>query len=85
MWRYTRQSLNKFYKIINPNNLELTYETYHPDHKFSIIEGFKQNVDPKIIGNFVNLQILRKLENIKKGSKCSISLETLMEEYENNI
>lgn len=53
-------------------------ETYHLDHKFSIAEGFRQGVDPTIIGSVHNLQMLPAQENRKKSDGCSITLEQLM-------
>lgn len=32
---------------------------YHLDHKFSILEGFKQGIEPEIIGNIENLEFYR--------------------------
>ena len=50
---------------------------YHLDHKFSINEGFRQNVDPKLIGNIVNLEFIPWEENLNKGTKCSITITEL--------
>jgi len=52
---------------------------YHLDHKFSIIEGFKLGVPPQIVGSIYNLEFIPFKDNIKKGTKCSISLEKLNE------
>jgi transposase len=51
---------------------------YHLDHKFSIIEGFKQNIEPKIIGNIKNLEFIPWEENLKKRAKCSITIKELI-------
>jgi len=50
---------------------------YQLDHKFSVLEGFKQGVDPKIIGNINNLEFIPWEDNLTKGSNCSITLEEL--------
>ena len=50
---------------------------YHLDHKFSINEGFRQNVDQKLIGNIVNLEFIPWEENLNKGTKCSITITEL--------
>lgn len=52
---------------------------YHLDHKYSISEGFKNNVPPKVIGSIYNLEFLLSTDNVKKGTKCSITLENLYE------
>ena len=52
------------------------------DHKFSAIRGFENNIDPKIIANINNLEIVDYCSNSKKYIKCSISLEELLKTYE---
>ena len=51
---------------------------FHLDHKFSIYEGFKQNIDPKIIAHYKNLEVIPMKLNIGKSSHCSITLEELL-------
>lgn len=68
--------------IFKLKNYEIRgYQTYHLDHKFSVVEGFRQNIDPNIIGDLVNLEYIPAKENIKKSSRCSITLEQLMKSY----
>ena len=50
---------------------------YNIDHKYSIIEGFKNNVDPKIIGHIANLEMITWEENNSKHGSCSITLKEL--------
>jgi DNA-binding CsgD family transcriptional regulator len=50
---------------------------YHLDHKFSIVEGFKHNISPEIIGHVKNLEFIPWMENVKKRTKCSINKEDL--------
>jgi transposase-like protein len=50
---------------------------YHLDHRFSIFEGFKQSIEPEIIGNISNLEFIPWEDNLSKGSNCSITLEEL--------
>lgn len=52
---------------------------YHLDHKYSVFEGFKNNVPVEIIGHICNLEMLRYDENTSKGGKCSITLDELKE------
>jgi transposase len=51
---------------------------YHLDHKYSILEGFKNNVSPDLIGNIKNLEFITWEENIKKRTKCSININDLI-------
>ena len=50
---------------------------YHLDHKYSITEGFRNKVAPKIIGSIYNLEFIPYNVNTSKGTKCSITLEEL--------
>ena len=54
---------------------------YQLDHKFSISEGFKQGIEPEIIGNIVNLEFIPWEENLNKGVKCSITENELRTIY----
>lgn len=54
---------------------------YHLDHKFSVAEGFRQNVPEEIIGSIVNLEFIPAFENMSKQAKCSIDKDTLLFEY----
>ena len=76
--KYTRRN-SKFVE-----NIELRGKEYHLDHKFSICEGFKQNVSPEIIGSKYNLEIIPHRENCFKQGKCSIELEELLKLFYNN-
>lgn len=76
--KYTRRN-SKFVE-----NIELRGKEYHLDHKFSICEGFKQNVSPEIIGSKYNLEIIPRRENCFKQEKCSIELEELLKLFYNN-
>jgi transposase len=51
---------------------------YQLDHKYSILEGFKNGVSPEIIGRIVNLEFIPWEENIKKRTKCSITINELI-------
>lgn len=51
---------------------------YHLDHKFSIIEGFKKNINPDIIGNIANLHMIPWEINVMKQGDCCIELEELL-------
>ena len=51
---------------------------YQLDHMYSILEGFKNGVESKIIANINNLEFIPWEENLKKRDKCSITLNKLM-------
>ena len=50
---------------------------FHLDHKYSITEGFKNKVPPKVIGSIDNLEFICYTDNLSKATKCSITLEKL--------
>jgi hypothetical protein len=70
--RVYRQYINK----INPNNLNRT--DYHLDHIYSILEGFKNNIPPYIISDLCNLQMIPRIDNIRKNCRCDMTKEELM-------
>ena len=51
---------------------------YHLDHRYSILEGFKNNILPSIIGNIKNLEFIPYFENCSKGRKCSVLLNEII-------
>jgi hypothetical protein len=77
VFNYTYKSWKHHQNKINPLGLERGSK-YELDHKFSITEGFKQGVDPAVIGHFSNLELISKSENRSKRIRCSITLEELV-------
>lgn len=67
----------RYINEINPKNLLRGRNKYHLDHKFSTLEGFKNNIPPYIISNCNNLEMLSERDNISKNNKCSITKEEL--------
>lgn len=61
-------------------NIDLRGNEFELDHKYSIHEGFKFGIDPKILGHWKNLRILTKFENRSKHKNCSITLAQLLNE-----
>ncbi len=55
--------------------------TYHLDHKFSVAEGFRQNVPARVIGHIVNLEYITAEENLSKNKRCSWTLSELLSVY----
>lgn len=46
---------------------------YSLDHKYSVAEGFRNNVPPKVIATLGNLQFIPVKENSSKGTQCLLS------------
>ena len=70
------KSVKEHYHLINKNN-NVRGSEYHLDHRYSLYEGFINNVSPKIIGGYKNLEIIEKYKNLSKGKKCSINLNEI--------
>ena len=51
---------------------------YNLDHKYSILEGFKNNIKPEFIASLNNLVFIPWRDNVVKRTKCSISKEELI-------
>lgn len=79
VWRFTRkQNLESLNNITKRGRVDLNENAHHLDHKFSIKEGFKYNLLPYYIGHINNLEMLPARENCSKGSKCSVSSDSLI-------
>jgi hypothetical protein len=51
---------------------------YHVDHIVSMSDGFKNNVDPEIIGNISNLRMMIGSDNLSKGARSDMSINELL-------
>ena len=55
----------------------------HLDHVLSIVEGFRNNVSPEVMGSIHNLRILDGQMNRSKSYCSEISPAELLERYNN--
>lgn len=78
---FTNITYFKYRNIIDPDHLR--GKSHHLDHKYSKLMGFVNNIHPLIISSLYNLEMLPEKDNISKGAKCSIDLDTLLERYKN--
>jgi hypothetical protein len=76
--RYTNISIKKYGLI----NIELRgrKQGFSLDHKYSVWDGFINNIEPKIIGHIKNLKIIKINENSVKHKKSEIKIEELLKE-----
>jgi len=79
VWRYTEQSWKDHFDNINPSRLDRSKNAL--DHIYSIQQGFRDSIDPKIIGHWTNLQVIGLVENSTKGMRCDKSKQQLLEDY----
>jgi len=70
-------TFKKFHSKIKNSKLRGKKHGYSLDHKYSIFDGFNNNVDPEIISHWSNLECIPWLENSKKNKNSSITLEEL--------
>ena len=59
-------------------------DNFHLDHKYSVAAGYLNKIPPEIISSKHNLEYITAEENLAKKEKCSISINTLIEHYEND-
>jgi len=83
--KQTNISIRKFSKKIKNSELRGKKYGYALDHKYSIYDGFKNDVDPEIISHWKNLECIPELENSRKNKNSSITLKYLKLETNNNI
>lgn len=75
VWRYS----NRTYKT---HLVEQKRDRHnHLDHVLSIVDGFKNNIDPEIMGSMHNLRIISGVANRKKSYKSDITPEELIKRY----
>ena len=82
VWYLTNKNFNKFYNEINPENYKRGRNTYHLDHKISIMYGFVNGISPELISHRCNLEMLYYKDNLSKSVKCSLTLDELLERIE---
>jgi len=80
VYNITHKSIQKHGNKIKNLKLRGREHGYDLDHKYSIFDGFKNNINPKIIGHWKNLEILKDNENRSKGKNSSINLNELLKE-----
>jgi len=79
VYNLTEQTYKQHENIINPNNVNRGRGKYHLDHKYSVLEGFKNNIPPYILSHPFNLQMLPEKINISKDYRCDITMRELFE------
>lgn len=53
-------------------------QTYHIDHKLSILDAWKAGLSEEIVNHPANLQILEAKQNSRKGSNSTLSINELL-------
>lgn len=66
------------YSFSTPQNKEKGKLYLHRDHMVSVAYGWENNIPPEHISHPANCELLFEIDNIKKGSGCSITYEELL-------
>ena len=69
--RLSNKNYIKYKKLINPKKLKRSKHKYHLDHIYSMMDGFRNSVQPEVISNPNNLQILWCIDNINKSDNSN--------------
>ena len=77
--KYTNRTFRKYKQLLQ--QVYIRSKKFHLDHVYSITDGFKNNIDPKIIGSISNLQLLPAFLNIQKNYRSWITKDKLLEAY----
>jgi hypothetical protein len=75
---YARVARTRAQQWAKDQGYELGQQTYHVDHKFSLMECFKNNLPIDVANHPYNLQVISATDNSSKGMGCSITLEELL-------
>lgn len=67
----------KKYGWYKPKNHGNNLNGVSRDHMYSVMEGFKNHIDPKIISHPANCRLIKHNDNSSKKDKCCITLEQL--------
>lgn len=76
--KYTRRNDLSGLQYWNDRGRAGKVGAYHLDHKYSVAEGFRNNVLPQIIGHICNLEYIPWRKNASKVDNCSIGIDELM-------
>jgi hypothetical protein len=75
---YARKIRKKAQQWAKDQGYILGQQTYHVDHRFSILDSWNAGLSEEIVNHPANLRILEAKINSSKGAKSSITLEELM-------
>lgn len=78
--KFTYISIKEKYSKKDLKNIGRTKD--HIDHIFSIQRGFINGILPQVIGSKSNIRILEGSKNVKKHTKCDISMNGLFKKYD---
>ena len=75
VWRFSNRTYKKHLSNQKRNRQN------HLDHVLSIVEGFKNNVPPEVMGSICNLRIITGQSNRHKSYRSEITVSELLRKY----
>lgn len=75
--KLTYQTIKKYNHLINGEKNKIN----HLDHIVSIYDGFRHNIEAKIIAHYTNLRYIPAIENLTKNKHSDKSIQILIKEY----
>jgi hypothetical protein len=82
VYRETQKTLLQYGSLIEYHPLVFAKEEKVVDHRYSVKEGFINEVPITIMAHICNLSILSQHDNAVKSCKCSITIEQLITDIE---
>jgi hypothetical protein len=76
---YARRLRSRAQKWAKEQGYTLGQQTYHVDHKLSVLDAWKAGLSEEIVNHPANLQILEAKVNSSKGAKSSITVDELID------
>lgn len=76
---YAKRIRSRAQRWAKENGYVLGQQTYHVDHKLSILDAWNAGLSEEIVNHPLNLQILEAKVNSSKGAKSIITVEDLLE------
>lgn len=83
VYRHTRKNLERCGDYVGYYPSIYKCEGRVIDHKYSVKEGFINQVPISVLSHVCNVELISVSENAKKGAICSITMEELIERIQN--
>jgi len=77
---YARKCRRMGQQWAKENGYKLGQQTYHVDHKLSVLDGYYAGLSVEVVSHPANLRVISASENVAKGSNSIITVEELCEE-----
>jgi len=75
---YARRMRSRAQKWAKEQGYELGQQTFHVDHKLSILDAWHAGLPESVVNHPANLQILEAKRNSSKGANITITVEELL-------